>query len=289
MKDNYLMEARRILISEAWFEVIKLPNNVYAFFEPGHQEQVNSFLILGTEKDILYDTGMGIASIKSAYDELMQIENLPVHDLMVVLSHSHLDHIGGSAEFDKVYLLNNEYGKNKLKIGIQKGVFSDYMAELTPPPNPPGGYDPKEFCISPLPGEKIGTIDEGEVIDLGDRQFSVIRTMGHTEDSVCLYDADNLLLFTGDSVHPEWNLVSDPILYEKDMRKLSALPRKFHYNTHGDQLIDTDCLNKVLAAVKKVNAGEVHCSTTEVYGFKIREYEVNGINFLICPEFLAAI
>jgi len=289
MKNNYPMEVKKIPISEAWFEVIKLPNNVYAFFEPGHQEQVNSFLILGTKKDILYDTGFGIASIKCAYDELMQIEDLPFHHLMVILSHSHLDHIGGSAEFDKVYLLNNEYGKNKLKKGVRKGIFSEYMAELTPPPNPPKGYDPNEFFISPFPEEKIGTIDGGEIIDLGDRQFRVIRTMGHTEDSVCLYDADNLLLFTSDSVHPEWNLVSDPILYEKDLVKLASLPKKFHYNTHGDQLIDTDCLNKVVEAIKEVNAGKVHCNTTEIYGFKTREYEVNGINFLICPEFLKAI
>ncbi|MBW2368775.1 MAG: MBL fold metallo-hydrolase [Deltaproteobacteria bacterium] len=289
MKNNYLKEAKRIPTSEAWFEVVKLPNNVYAFFEPGHREQVNSFLITGTEKDILYDTGMGIASIRCALDELMRFENLPAHDVMVVLSHSHLDHIGGSAEFEKVYLLNNGYGKNKLKAGIRKGVFSDYMAELTPPPDPPEGYDPKEFFIPPLPGEKIDVIGDGEVIDLGNRQFRVIRTLGHTEDSVCLYDADNRLIFTGDSVHPEWNLVRDPVLYEKDLEKLEALPRRFHYNTHGNQLVDTDCLNKVLGAVKKVNAGEVGHSIIEAYGFSMRQYEVDGINFYICPELLTAI
>jgi len=289
MKSNYLKEAKRILTSDAWFEVVKLPNNVYAFFEPGHQEQVNSFFILGTEKDILYDTGMGIASIKCALKELIRIEKLPNHDVMVVLSHSHLDHIGGSAEFEKVYLLNNEYGRNNLKTGIRKGIFSDYMAELTPPPDPPEGYDPNEFFIPSLPEEKIGAIVDGEVIDLGNRQFRVIRTLGHTEDSVCLYDADNQLLFTGDSFHPEWNLVTDLGLYEKDLKKLAVLPREFHYNTHGNQLVDTDCLNKVLAAIKMINVGKVSHITTEAYGFSMRQYEVDGVNFFICPELLAAI
>ena len=36
-----LVSAPRVPTSEPWFEVIRLPNRVYAFYEPGHREHVN--------------------------------------------------------------------------------------------------------------------------------------------------------------------------------------------------------------------------------------------------------
>lgn len=47
---DLLRNARRIPNSSKWFEIIALPNDVYALWEPGHAEKVNSFLITGTQK-----------------------------------------------------------------------------------------------------------------------------------------------------------------------------------------------------------------------------------------------
>ncbi|RKX94845.1 MAG: hypothetical protein DRZ90_11210 [Spirochaetes bacterium] len=47
-----------------WFDVIKLPGNVYAIVEEGHIQNVRSFLIIGSKNALLFDTGMGIGNIK---------------------------------------------------------------------------------------------------------------------------------------------------------------------------------------------------------------------------------
>jgi mRNA-degrading endonuclease RelE of RelBE toxin-antitoxin system len=88
----------KVTVKEDWFEVYKLPGNVYAIYEPGQFQEVISFLILGDKKALLWDTGMGIGDIKSCVGELT---NLPV---FVVNSHSHMDHIGGNWQFDEIYI-----------------------------------------------------------------------------------------------------------------------------------------------------------------------------------------
>ncbi|RKX82236.1 MAG: hypothetical protein DRP70_16695 [Spirochaetes bacterium] len=42
-----------------WFDVIKLPGNVYAIVEEGHIQNVRSFLIIGSKNILLFDTGIG--------------------------------------------------------------------------------------------------------------------------------------------------------------------------------------------------------------------------------------
>ena len=46
-----------------WFSVYRLPENVYAIFEPYLEEQVISYLILGDNAALLWDTGLGIGNI----------------------------------------------------------------------------------------------------------------------------------------------------------------------------------------------------------------------------------
>ena len=41
----------------------------------------------------------------------------------------------------------------------------------------------------------------GDVINLGDRQLSVLHMPGHSRGSICLHDRDNKLLFSGDVVY----------------------------------------------------------------------------------------
>lgn len=42
------------------------------------------------------------------------------------------------------------------------------------------------------------SVRDGDVLEIGDRKVRILHTPGHTEDSVCLYDGENL--FTGDTL-----------------------------------------------------------------------------------------
>ena len=82
---NALNAAPKIDIGDEWFEVIKLPRDVLAIAEPGHWQEVISFLIVGTLKSVLFDTGMGIGDISRIVGQLTNT------DVMVVNSHTHFD------------------------------------------------------------------------------------------------------------------------------------------------------------------------------------------------------
>ena len=48
-----------------WFEVYKVSGGTFALLEPSHYEEVISYLILGNERAILFDTGMGVGNIQA--------------------------------------------------------------------------------------------------------------------------------------------------------------------------------------------------------------------------------
>ncbi|MEO1573565.1 MAG: hypothetical protein AAFU65_01240, partial [Pseudomonadota bacterium] len=73
----------RVDVTQPWFEVYRVRESVLAIYEPGHFEEVISYLILGAERAVLFDTGLGIGDIEALVNELTE---LPV---MVINSHSH--------------------------------------------------------------------------------------------------------------------------------------------------------------------------------------------------------
>ncbi len=68
---------------------------------------------------------------------------------------------------------------------------------------------------------------DGDHIDLGGRSLTILATPGHTPDAICLFDAANGLLFTGDTYYPgtiwiyrpETNLAA----YDASVRRLATL------------------------------------------------------------------
>ena len=101
-------EFEKIETNQSWFEVYKIRDDVIAIYEDGQFEEAISYLILGTEKAILFDTGIGIGDMKTV---VSQLTTLPI---IVVNSHTHYDHVGGNHQFDVVYGTRFEYTKNHM-------------------------------------------------------------------------------------------------------------------------------------------------------------------------------
>lgn len=121
------------------------------------------YLIVGTQKAILLDTGMGTGDLKGFVSELT---DKPIE---VVISHAHPDHILQANQFDKVYMSDKEKEIVKiLNINVDVSGFID--------------------------------IKEGDRFDLGGRIIEVIELPGHTPGSIVLLDRENRLLFTGDAI-----------------------------------------------------------------------------------------
>lgn len=59
-------------------------------------------------------------------------------------------------------------------------------------------YHPRIFAFAPDKHVDVQVLD-GQILRLGDRKFEVLHTPGHSEDSICLYCAQEQTLFSGDT------------------------------------------------------------------------------------------
>src|SRR5699024_2666167 len=65
----------------------------------------------------------------------------------------------------------------------------------------PDTFNPKTY--QPFRGEPTGTLNDGDVIDLGSRQLVIYHTPGHSPGHICIFDETNGYLFTGDLLYDE--------------------------------------------------------------------------------------
>lgn len=239
---------------QGWFEVYSLPGNIYAICEPQHFQEVNAYLILGRDKSLLLDTGMGICDIKSVVEELYQGE------LMVVNSHFHFDHIGDNCKFDEVYIFDDPYAKAAAERGLPKEALGNQLDEDMFLLGYPAGFRPEEFHIPPYKARLIG---DGHIFDLGDRRLKVIHTPGHSNDSIMLFDSENGILFTGDSfylgalyAHFDCREFGRSSLeeYLKSMRRLlEEYPNvKALYCSHNDFIADPVKITETAEALQSI-------------------------------------
>ena len=83
----------KIASADPWFDVYRLDQQTFAIVEARQAEGIVSYLIIGRERAVLFDTGFGIARIDTVAKALT---NLPI---TVLNSHSHYDHVGGNSAF----------------------------------------------------------------------------------------------------------------------------------------------------------------------------------------------
>jgi hydroxyacylglutathione hydrolase len=148
---------------------------------------------------------------ESAEPIIQYIEDQHLQPDLIILTHSHWDHFGDLA-------------KIKAKYPIPVGVHSLDEGNLELP-----GSDGLP-CWLPIEGMKPDwLLKEGDVIPIGNLSLKVIHTPGHTPGGVCLYDAKNHVLLSGDTLFKGTigNLsfpTSQPNLMWKSLKKLSKLP-----------------------------------------------------------------
>ena len=154
---------------------------VVAIYEPRQWQEVISYLVLGSERALLFDTGMGIAPISEV---VSQLTDLPV---TVLNSHTHMDHTGGNAEFSSIVAMDTEYTRSRSEGLPNERVREELAPEALCGPLPPGvtqdGYVARPWTITEVAAD-------GHTIDLGERQLEVLHIPGHTPDAIALLDSE---------------------------------------------------------------------------------------------------
>lgn len=201
---------------QGWFAVDEPSPGVFRIQEPLHEENVKSFLVLGSERAALIDTGMGVADIRAVVDGLT---SLPV---TVINSHAHWDHIGGNRQFDEIWI--HEAEAAKLDVGVpNERLRPAFQSEhLTGPL--PEDINLKTLAFPPTPA--TGTLADGHRFDIGDRVLEVLHCPGHSPGGIALLDAANGALFSTDVAYAGALYVYDPadlVTYHASLARLAAL------------------------------------------------------------------
>ena len=195
-----------------WFHVEALAEGVWQLTEPGH---VCSWLVAGSRRAALIDTGCGIAPIRPVVESLT---HLPV---TVVNTHNHFDHVGGNAEFAEIAIhAAGAAGLEQVPAAALLDAYATYAQSMVAAYVTWAALDARYFHlrragheIRPLPPHVHGRrwrispsratelLADGDRVDLGNRTLRVIHTPGHSPDAICLELEDERILFGGDTVN----------------------------------------------------------------------------------------
>jgi glyoxylase-like metal-dependent hydrolase (beta-lactamase superfamily II) len=242
----------RVPTAQDWFEVYRVGEGVFAICEPYQFQEVISYLILGSKGALLFDTGLGIGRMRALVSELTA---LPV---TVLNSHSHFDHVGGNADFDRVLARDTSYTRANARGFPHEALAGEVASEALCRPLPVG-FDAKTYRTRPwTPSEWIG---DRRRIDLGGREIEVLAIPGHTPDSLALWDAADGFLWTGDSFYegPIWLFVAetDWTAYAASVDRLARLAPRARklFPAHNVAVSDPSLLLRLRDAVAAVRSG----------------------------------
>ncbi|MDS0525190.1 MBL fold metallo-hydrolase [Clostridium sp. SHJSY1] len=174
-----------------WFTIEKIDNKTYAISEYKHWEETHCYLLLGSNKCLLIDTGLGVANIRKAVE---RITSLPIQ---VVTTHVHWDHIGGHKHFENIGVFATEKEWLSTKFPIPLNVVKTNLAKA------PCKF-PKDFNINDyelFQGEPSLILYNDDYIELGNRNIQVIHTPGHSPGHICLYEEEKGYLYSGDLIY----------------------------------------------------------------------------------------
>jgi glyoxylase-like metal-dependent hydrolase (beta-lactamase superfamily II) len=256
----------RVKVSDPWFEVYRVAPGTFAIYEPHQSEETIGYLILGSKKAILLDTGMGISDVHKVVMELINGAAKdggvkPPLQVIVLNSHTHDDHVGGNWQFDTIYSMDTDFSRQNAK-----GSVEDAQAEIAPGEicgELPKGFDPQSYRTKPWKITKY--VHDGEVIDLGGRSIEILSTPGHTPDAITLFDRAYGLLFTGDTYYPApiwlYRPETDMDAYTKSIARLAALaPQvKVVIGAHNIPVAPASVLPALVTAFADLRAGKASC------------------------------
>jgi len=208
---------------------MRVSKNIHGFFwESMTQNNCNTYLIDGPTR-ILIDPGHIdlFDHVRSGLDEL----GLSMEDIgLVICTHAHPDHI------EAVRLFKDTPARFAMGQAEWEWLKSMEQHIKTQLGTPLSAYTPEIL------------IQEGQ-LSVGDLQFEMFHTPGHSPGSICIYYPENHALFTGDLVFREGigrtDLPGgDGRLIKESIKRVSKLDAHLLLSGHGEAVSGADAVRR---------------------------------------------
>lgn len=208
---------------------------------------VRIFLLAGTEKALVVDTGMTGLDIRKLAAEHT---DLP---LFLLNTHADMDHIAGNGQFDDFFMHPSEAF---LYRNMQHGKG------------------------------RMHPVYDGDRIDLGGRILEVIHLPGHTPGSITLLDMENRCLIGGDPIQENGDIFMfgthrNMEAYISGLMRLDArLDFDSIYPSHAKEKVNRDVIPCLINGAEDILNGKAEGTEEEFHGNRIMSYSAGRARFL---------
>lgn len=208
---------------------------------------VRFFLLEGDKKAVLIDSGVNCP------DAVNLAKTLTNKTIMLLNTHGDGDHTSGTSGFSEIHMHVLDY--------IHCEVNTRY------------------------PETSLVEINDGDIIELGNRPLKIIHIPGHTKGSVAILDVKHRVLYAGDSIQKGhiymFGSKRCPEQYEKSIDKLIAMKEEYDciYASHDECIVPNDYAEKVKHVWNQVQKGEVMFEMIDLFGNKVKSYTTEVCGF----------
>lgn len=241
------MRPTRLPVASAWYESVRINDWLGLVTEPHVHPflRCNIWHLRGSNDDLVVDAGLGVQSLRAGAPQLFEREPA------LLLTHAHLDHVGGAHEFSMSYAHVDERATGPLPgslrrdqlieaLGLAITPYVEAMPELMLDATPTDDYDVDAYTVRPPQACK--PIADGDTISLGDRDLTALHLPGHSPGSIGLFDPIEGALFSGDVVYdltPGEELLdgingAEVVDYVDSLERIADLAITVVYPGHGD-------------------------------------------------------
>ena len=221
------------------------------------------YLLKGTKRALLIDSGFGTIPLRAICEKLT---DLPI---TLALTHGHADHIGGTGDFDEVWIAREDeklyYEHSTTEV---RRLFT--TDELLPV---------KESCLFYEPDMNF---------ELGERRVQVVKTPGHTVGSVCFLDESKRWMYTGDTcckahVLLQMKYAAAMQEYRNSLQQLLDIQSQYDitWPGHHEKPVEKQVIADFLTAVDGILDGTMEGTKVQLPMGKARllEYKEIGIEY----------
>lgn len=227
------------------FSVTEYPGGIVAIDSGFGRENMTACYMVEAETEVAFVEVGANVSTPRFMATLEQRGWEPEDVRFVIVTHVHLDHAGGAGSLMQLLpnatFIVHKYGARHMidPSNLEKAVRAVYGDAV---------YDELYGELIPIPEERLRVMEDGEVLELGNRQFRFMDTPGHARHHFCVHDSQTNGWFTGDTFglsYREFDTVNgvfmiptttpvqfDPVALQASIRRLVADKPDCMYLTH---------------------------------------------------------